>query len=116
VRIILRVAINAIALWVAASLIDGITLSDDLPSVIVVAVVFGLVNAFIRPIARLISFPFLVLTLGLFTLVVNAIMLQITDALTSGIDVDGFWTSILGAFVISVVSWILSIFLPDDDG
>lgn len=115
-RIILRIVINAIALWVAASLIDDITLSDDLPSVIVVAVVFGLVNAFIRPIARLISFPFLVLTLGLFTLVVNAIMLQITDALTSGIDVDGIWAAILGAFVISVVSWALSIFLPDDDG
>lgn len=115
-RIILRIVINAVALWVAASLIDDITLSDDLASILLVAVVFGLVNAFIRPIARLISVPLLVLTLGLFTLVVNAIMLQLTDALTDSITVDGFWTAILGAIVISVVSWALSIVLPDDDG
>lgn len=115
-RIILRIVVNAVALWVAASLIDDITLSDDLASILLVAVVFGLVNAFIRPIARLISVPLLVLTLGLFTLVVNAIMLQLTDALTDSITVDGFWTAILGAIVISVVSWALSIVLPDDDG
>ncbi|MGI9611342.1 MAG: phage holin family protein [Acidimicrobiales bacterium] len=112
-RIILRIVINAIALWVAASLIDGITLSDDFVQVLVVAAVFGLINALLRPIALLISFPLIALTLGLFTLVVNAIMLQITDALTDGINVDGIWTSILGAVVISLVSWALSMFLPD---
>lgn len=114
-RIILRVIINAIALWAAATLIGGITLSDNLGSVLVVAIVFGLVNAVLRPIARLISFPLLILTLGLFTMVVNALMLQITDALSDAINVDGFWTSIFGAVVIGLVSWMLSIFVPDPD-
>ena len=114
-RIIIRILINAVALWAAASLIDGITLSSDFVSVLVVAAVFGLVNAFLKPIAQVLSFPLIILTLGLFTLVVNAVMLQITDALTSGIDVDGFWTAVWGGVVISIVSWALSVFLPDDD-
>ncbi|MEM9655815.1 MAG: phage holin family protein, partial [Actinomycetota bacterium] len=83
--------------------------------VLIVAAVFGLVNAFLKPITHLIALPITVLTLGLFTLVINAAMLQITDALTSGLNVDGFWTSVGGGLVISIVSWALSTFLPDDD-
>ncbi len=114
-RIIVRILINAAALWVAARLIDDITLSDDWVTVLFVAAVFGLVNALIRPIVKLIAFPLTLLTLGLFTLVINAGMLQLTDWLTSGLDVVGFWTSVLGGIVISLVSWVLSVFLPDDD-
>ncbi len=114
-RIIIRILINAVSLWAAATLIDGITLSSDVVSVLVVAAVFGLVNAFLKPIAQVLSFPLIILTLGLFTLVVNAVMLQITDALTSGINVDGFWTAIWGGVVISLVSWALSVFLGDDN-
>ncbi len=114
-KILARIAINAVALWVAASVIDGITLSSQWGSVLIVAVVFGLVNAFIKPITKVLAFPITVLTLGLFTLVVNALMLQITDFFTAGLNVVGFWASVLGGLVVSIVSWGLSIFLPDDD-
>jgi putative membrane protein len=114
-RIILRVLINAVALWAAASLLDGIELSSRLVTVLIVAAIFGLVNAFLKPITKLLTFPITVLTLGLFTLVVNAAMLQITDALSGGLEVTGFWTSIAGGIVISIVSWALSTFLPDEE-
>lgn len=111
--LVFRVVVNAIALWVAASLIDGMTLTSDWGSVLFVAFVFGLVNAFLKPIAKLLSFPFVVLTLGLFTLVVNAAMLSVTDYLTDSLNVDGFWNSVYGAAAVSVVSWLISAFLPD---
>lgn len=113
-NIIIRVLINAAALWVAAYLIPDIELDDRPLTILLVAAIFGLVNAFIRPIVKVIAFPITLLTLGLFTLVINAAMLQLTDWLTSGITVVGFWTSVLGGIVISLVSWVLSIFLPDD--
>jgi putative membrane protein len=114
-RIILRVLINAAALWVAAALLDGITLSSDWLSVLLVAVIFGLINAIIKPITLILTFPINLVTLGLFTLVINAGMLQLTDALTDALRVDGFWTSVLGGIIISIVSWALSTFLPDGD-
>lgn len=114
-RIIIRILINAAALWVAAQLLDGITLSDQPVAVLIVAIVFGLINGLIRPIVKLLTFPITIVTLGLFTLVINAAMLQLTDWLTSGLNVVGFWTSIFGGIIISLVSWLLSMLLPDDD-
>ncbi len=114
-RLILRVLVNAVALWVAAALFSGITLSSRFVTILIVAAIFGLVNAFLKPIATLLTVPLTILTLGLFTLVVNAVMLQITDALTSGLEVTGFWTSVGGGLVISIVSWALSTFVPDED-
>lgn len=114
-KFVLRILINAAALWVAARLFSGITLSSEWLSVLLVAAVFGLVNAFLKPITLLLTLPITIVTLGLFTLVINAIMLQVTDALTSGLNVEGFWTSIGGGIVISIVSWALSSFLSDDD-
>lgn len=113
ISIAIRVVVNALSLWAAASLIDGIELSSSAGSVLLVAVIFGLVNALLRPIALLLSLPLLILTLGLFTVVVNAAMLAITDSLSGGLEVDGFGPAVLGAIVISVVSWALSSFLPD---
>lgn len=113
--LILRIAVNAVSLWAAASLIDGIDLSDDFVSVVFVAAIFGLVNAFLKPVALLLSLPLLILSLGLFTVVVNAAMLAITDSLSGGLSVDGFGPALLGALVISFVSWALSSFLPGDD-
>lgn len=112
-RIILRILINAVALWAAASVIDGITLSSDLVSILIVALAFGIVNAFVRPLAQLLSFPFIVVTLGLFTLVINAAMLLLTDFLTDRFDVDGFFNAVLGSLVISLVSWVFSLVLTD---
>lgn len=114
-RIIIRVLINAAALWVAAQLLDDITLSDEPVTVLIVAAIFGLVNALVRPVVKLLTLPITLVTLGLFLFVINAAMLQLTDWLTDGLTVDGFWTSILGGIIISVVSWALSVFLPDGD-
>lgn len=115
ISLLLRVVINAVALWMAAQLIDGISLSERVVSILFVAAVFGLVNALIRPVALLLSFPALILTLGLFTLVVNTAMLGLTAWLTDSLSIDGFWSAFLGALVITLISWVLSHLLPDGD-
>ena len=108
IQIALRIAINAAALWVAARLVDGVTLTEEWTGILIVAVIFGLINALLRPLALLLSVPFLLLTLGLFTLVVNAGMLALTARLTDRLDVDGFWPALWGALIITLVSWLLS--------
>ena len=115
INIVLRVLINAVALWVAARFIDGITLSDEITSILIVAVIFGLVNAFIRPVVMLLSVPALLLTLGLFTLVVNTAMFGLTAWLSDSLAVTGFVAAFLGALVISLVSWALSAILTDEN-
>jgi len=112
-KLALRLVINAIALWAAASLIDGLYLSPDLVEVTIVALVFGLVNATIKPILILLSLPFLILSLGLFTFVINALMLMLAAALTDGLAVEGFSDALLGCLVVSVASLILSQILHD---
>ncbi len=112
-NLILRIFVNAVALWVAARLVGGIALSDEFWPVVLVAAVFGLVNGLIRPIVLLLSLPLLILTLGLFTLVVNALMLLLTAALIDALTVDGFWAAVLGSLVISIVSFLFSVLLPD---
>lgn len=115
IRIALRVIINAAALWVAARLIDGITLSEEISSILLVAIIFGLVNAFVRPVVMVITFPALILTLGLFTLVINAAMLGATAWLTDALAISGFVAAFLGALVITLVSWALSSILINDN-
>jgi putative membrane protein len=122
-----RVVVNGLALWLAALVIPGINLANGetswtnkLLTVLFVALVFGVINAFIKPIARLLSLPFIILTLGLFTFIVNAFMLQLTEWICSWVNLDFtiddfFWDAVLGAIVITFVSWLLNIVLPDDD-
>ena len=121
-RFIVRVLAGAVALAVAAWLIGGIsfgpgTTSEMALTLLAVAVIFGLVNAIVRPIARLLSIPLLILTLGLFTFVVNALMLLLTawiaDQFDLAFEVDGFWSALLGAVVISVVTFVINVILPD---
>ena len=121
-RFIVRVLAGAVALAVAAWLIDGIsvgpgTSNEKALTLLGVAVIFGLVNAIVRPIARLLSIPLLILTLGLFTFVVNALMLLLTawiaDQFNLAFEVDGFWAALLGAVVISVVTFVINVILPD---
>jgi putative membrane protein len=118
-KLIIRVLINAVALWAAAQLVSGIQLTSELVPLLVVAAVFGLVNAFIRPIVKLLSLPITVVTLGLFTFVINAAMLGLTAWLASDLLnvgdtlVDQAVNTLLGALVISVVSTVLSWVLPD---
>ncbi|CAL9504726.1 phage holin family protein [Streptomyces sp. NPDC057838] len=115
---------NAGALAVAVWLLDKITLTGDstgkkIGTLIVVALLFGLVNFLVKPVVKLLSLPLLILTLGLFTLVVNALMLLLTSWLADVLDlsfhVEGFWTAVLGGLIISVVSWALHVVLPDED-
>lgn len=114
-RLALRIVVNAVSLLVAAELIDGIDLAEGIGSILFVAIVFGIVNAVIKPVAKILAFPVTLLTLGLFTVVVNAAMLGLTGWLTDSLDVEGFWPSVFGAIVVSVVSWVLSVVVPDDD-
>lgn len=104
-RFILRAAIAAVGLWLATEWIQG--LSIDTPMTLVVAaVLLGIVNAFVRPLLILLTLPFTVVTLGLFLLVVNAAMLGLVAALLPGMHVAGFWAAFWGALVVSIVSWI----------
>ena len=100
-KLILRLVINAAALWAAARYVDGISLTDDLVGVFIVALIFGLINALLKPIVTVLSVPFILLTLGLFTLVVNALMLYATAGLTDLLYVSGFWAAFWGSIVIS---------------
>jgi putative membrane protein len=122
VRFIVRILAGAVALAAAAGLIEGIsvgpgTTSKRLFTLLAVAAIFGLVNAIIRPIVRLISIPLFIITLGLFTFVVNALMLMLTawigDQFDLAFEVDGFWAALLGALVISVVTFVINVVLPD---
>jgi putative membrane protein len=115
---------NAGALAVAVWLLDKITLTGDSTfkkvwTLLLVAVVFGLVNFLVKPIVKVLTFPLFILTLGLITLVVNALMLMLTSWLADKLDlsfhVEGFWTAVLGGLIISVVSWALNLALPDGD-
>ncbi|MFJ6389153.1 phage holin family protein [Streptomyces sp. NPDC091972] len=115
---------NAGALAVAVWLLDKITLTGGSTgkkvwTLILVALVFGLVNWLVKPVVKVLTFPLFILTLGLFTLVVNALMLLLTSWLADVLDlsfhVEGFWTAVLGGLIISIVSWALHIVLPDED-
>ncbi len=114
-NLIIRTVINGFALWAAAYFVSGVTLSDDLGQVAIVALVFGLVNAVLKPILMILSFPFRILTLGLFALVVNAAMLMITAAVVDGFGVDGWWSAILGSIVVSLVTMLLGGLKDDKD-
>ena len=112
-RLILKLLVNAAALWVAGELISGIDLDGSFWTILLVALVFGLVNTFIKPILKALSFPVIILSLGLFALVINAAMLGITAVITDALSIADFWAALLGAIVISVVSAILGWFVPD---
>jgi putative membrane protein len=118
-RFLLRLLINAAALWVAVKIVPGITYAGDWVPFLAVALIFGIVNAFIRPIVKLFTLPIIFLTLGLFALVVNGLMLWLTSWLSTrfGLQfhVEGCWSAILGALVVSIVSTLLSMLLPEPD-
>ena len=119
-KLILRLVINAAALWVAAQIVPGIHLGEgsdvSITSLLLVALIFGLINALIKPIVKLVTCPAYILTLGLFTFIVNALMLQLTAWFSDGVlTIDGFLDALIGGIVISIVSALLSIFVSDDD-
>ena len=114
-KLVIRFEINAVALWVASQIVAGIHVAENLSGLLIAALIFGLINALIKPIIQFFTCPFYVLTLGLFTFVVNARLLRLTSYLSDGrLGVDGFWPAFLGGIVISIVSTLLSVFLSDE--
>lgn len=121
---LVRIATNACGLAVAAWIFAGIALTGDSASdrtltLVFVALVFGVVNTFIRPVVAFLALPLYLLTLGLMYFVVNALMLELTSWLAGqvgvGFHVEGFWTAIGGSTVISIVGWLVGRVLPDHD-
>lgn len=110
---LLRWSMNLLALMVAASLIKGIRI-DGVAMGILAAGILGVVNAVIRPLVLLLTLPITILTLGLFTLVINAVMLQIVASLVPGFTIETFSAALVGALIISLISWVLNIFVSGD--
>ncbi len=106
-HILIQWLINALAVYATAHILDGIHIKS-FGAAIAVALVLGLINTLVRPILLLFSFPFIILTLGLFLFVINALLLQFAAALVSGFAIDGFWWAVAGSVVISTISWVLS--------
>jgi putative membrane protein len=124
VKILLKIIVVAAALWVSTRLVDGITNSGSTTAVqigtlLAVALIFGLVNAILKPIIKTIGCAFYVLTLGLFALVVNAGLLMLTSWIADKLDlpfrVDGFWPAFWGAIIIGLISWVLDLLLGIED-
>ena len=113
--VIWRVLVNAVALWAATELVDGIRFDGAWPTLLAVALVFGVLNVTVRPILKFVTFPLLILTLGLFTFVLNALMLWLTgaisDAFRLGFHVADFGAAFWGALVVTIVSYVLSLFV-----
>jgi putative membrane protein len=109
----LRLLINAAALWVATRLVPGVTFTGDWLPFLGVALVFGVVNTFVGPVTKILAIPLIILTLGIFLLVVNGLMLWLTSSLSSalglGFHVSGFWAAFFGALVVSIVSTLLTV-------
>lgn len=118
-KLLVRLIVNAVALWVAVEIVPGLSYDGDLITLLLVALIFGLVNALVRPILTVLSCPLIILTLGLFVLVINGLMLALTGWLSRQFDlgfaVESFWAALLGALVISIVSALLNLFVVDDD-
>ena len=118
---LLRVLINGVAIWLATLLLSGLdivgydTTWQHVGIILLIALVFGLVNAIVKPIVAILSIPLYILTLGLFTLVVNALMLMLTAWITEftnwGLRVDDFWWGVVAALIITIINWIAGIIL-----
>jgi putative membrane protein len=125
VGFLIRIVVNAIALWITTLVVPGIDVTgksttSDVLTVLAVALIFGIVNAVLKPIIHVVGCVFYILTLGLFALVVNALLFLLTEWVADKLDlpfnVDGFWPAFWGAIVMAVVSWLLSLIIPERRG
>jgi putative membrane protein len=117
--LLIRLLVNAAALWVATRIVTGVTYSGAILPFIGVALIFGIVNTLIRPVLKFVTFPLIILTFGIFALIVNGLMLWLTSRLAGslglGFHVNGFGAAFWGALVVSIVSTLLGLFLRDRD-
>ena len=107
---ILRGLVAALGLWAATALLDGISIDSAL-TLVLAGLLLGIVNAIVRPFALLLSLPALLITLGLFLLVINAAMLGLVALMLPGFKIAGFWSAVGGAIIVSVISWVGSWFI-----
>lgn len=124
---LIKVVVNALAIWVATLVVPGITatgpgtdLANQVLTFLVIGLIFGLVNAVVKPVVALLALPLYVLTLGLFSFIVNALMLELTSWISQATPLtftveDFFWSAVLGAVVVTFVSMVLNLILPDRD-
>jgi putative membrane protein len=110
---LIHAAVLAVAIWISAQVVSGITIRS-VPDLIIAALVLGVVNAVIRPLLVILTLPITVLTLGLFYLVVNGLAFGLAAALVPGFEISSWTSAILGALLVSVVSWFLGIFVKRD--
>lgn len=124
VKYVVWIATNAIALAIAAWLLDGIKVSggdwqDAVLPLVLAAIILGAVSVFVEPVLKLLSLPFIILTLGLFLIVINALMLMLTswicDKVDVGFSVEGFWTAVVGAIIITLVTGFIDLVAIEDD-
>lgn len=119
-RFIIRWGINAVALWAAIAILPGLVMEGNWTGIVLLALIFGLVNALLRPLIKLLTCPLIILTLGLFTLVINTLLFWLTAEIGSlvGINLiisDPLWlNAFLGALIVSVISIFLSLILKDE--
>jgi putative membrane protein len=117
-KFILRWMINIVAIYAAILIVPGIDLQSGLVSVLWLALIFGLINAFVRPLLKLLTCPLILLTLGLFTLLINTFLFWLTSQIGQAFGIDlvitGFWPAFLGGLVVSVVSVVMSLILRDE--
>lgn len=109
-KLLFRLAVNAGAVWLAVAFIDGLTFDGTWITLVIIGAVLAVLNAVVKPVARLLSLPFIILTLGLFLLVVNAVLLQVVVMISRsadlGLDSTGFGATFLGAIVVAIATWI----------
>lgn len=119
---LIRLAITAVALWITTLIVPGVEVSGrsgttSALTLVVVALIFGVVNAVLKPLIKVFGCVFYLLTLGLFALVVNALLFLLTDWIAQALDlpfkVDGFWAAFWGAIVVALVTWLISVIVPD---
>ncbi|HEY2950562.1 MAG TPA: phage holin family protein [Micromonosporaceae bacterium] len=124
-RFLIRVVVNAVALWITTLVVPGIDVTgksttSEILTLLAVALIFGIVNAVLKPIIHVVGCVFYILTLGLFALVVNALLFLLTEWVADKLDlpfnIDGFWPAFWGAIVMAVVSWLLSLIIPEPRG
>lgn len=104
---IIRVLVTALSVYVADYLLDGVHINSDAKTVVIVALVLALLNAFVKPVLIILTIPISILTLGLFLLLINALMVKWAASLVDGFTVDGWWPALLFSLIVSVVSYIL---------
>lgn len=112
---LIRWFVTTVAVFVAERLLPGIR-SDSTASLLAASLLLGIINAFVRPVLLLLSIPFIIVTMGLFILVVNALLLMFVASIIPSFHVDGFWNAFFGSILITLVSWALSLFFRSSDG